>query len=129
VNSSHYSSIKYAEYKSSPVKLFDPEKRFGYCRECCDVLEAIVELQCNSPCRVGGGCSAFSCDILECCLEKGFQGCWECGEFESCGKFDPLKACHGDGPKKNLKMIKELGMDNWAEHRIKGYLWQQTGNE
>lgn len=115
---------KYAELKSGSTKQFDAVKQFAHYRECCEVLEAIVALQCNNPCRVGGGCSSFSCEILECCRKKDFEGCWQCDEFESCGKLEPLKSIHGDSPQQNLKKIKELGVDGWAEHRFKPYVWQ-----
>ena len=115
---------KYAEYKSGPAKQFHPVKQFENYKKCCEVLRAIIDLQCNNPCRVGGGCPTFSCNILECCQSQGYQGCWECGEFESCEKFEKLKACHGDGPQQNFKKIRELGLDKWAEHRCKPYVWQ-----
>ena len=114
---------KYAEYKSGPAKQFDPVKQFEHFPDCCEVLEAIVSLQCNIPCREGRGCSAFNCDILECCLSRGYQGCWECNEFVSCDRFEKLKVCHGDSPQQNLKTIKELGPENWAEHRHPPYIW------
>ena len=115
---------KYAEIKSSSTKQFDSVKQFKHYRECCEFLEAITALQCNNPCRVGGGCPTFSCQILECCQGKGFEGCWQCHEFESCAKFEPLKSIHGDSPQQNLKKIKELGLDRWAAHRCKPYVWQ-----
>ena len=114
---------KYAEYKSGSAKQFDPVPEFEHYTEFCKVLEAIVALQCNSPCRTGNGCPAFSCDILECCRSRGFDGCWECEEFESCLRFEKLEACHGDGPRRNLRIIRELGLDNWADNRCKPYVW------
>ena len=115
---------EYAQVKSGSTKQFDAVRQFEHFRECCGVLEAIIALQCNNPCRVGGGCSNFSCEILACCRKKGFEGCWQCGEFESCGIFEPLKSIHGDSPRQNLKKIKELGLERWAEHRCKSYVWQ-----
>ena len=115
---------KYAELKSGSTKQFDTVKQFAHYRECCEVLEAIVALQCNNPCRVGGGCPSFSCEILECCRKKDFEGCWQCDEFESCRKLEPLKSIHGDSPQQNLRKIKELGVDGWSEHRSKPYVWQ-----
>lgn len=91
--------------------------------EAVDVLKTIVELQCNKPCRVGGGCPAFSCGIMECCTAKGLEGCWQCNQFESCDKFDFLKRYHGDNPVKNLKVIKESGLDDWLEHRHSFFAW------
>jgi len=115
---------KYATIKSSSAMQFDTVKQFEHYEECCEVLEAIVALQCNSPCRVGGGCATFSCGILECCLKKGFDGCWQCAEFESCQRFEALRAIHGDSPRQNLRTIKKFGLDKWVEHRHKPYIWQ-----
>jgi hypothetical protein len=115
---------KYAAIKSSSAKQLNAVRQFEHYGECCEILEAIVALQCNSPCRVGGGCSTFSCAILECCRKKGFNGCWQCNEFESCDKLEPLRSIHGDAPRQNLKTIKEFGLDRWAEHRHKAYVWQ-----
>ena len=92
--------------------------------ECRDVLEAIVRLQCNEPCRVGGGCPTFSCEILKCCREKALEGCWQCNEFENCSRFEFLERYHGDAHLRNLRRIKEFGLDRWAEHRHKFYLWE-----
>ena len=115
---------KYAELKSGSTKQFDAVKQFEHYKEFCEVLETIIALQCNNPCRVGGGCPTFSCEILECCQKKGFEGCWQCDEFENCGKFEPLKSIHGGSPQQNLKTIKELGLDKWVEHRQKSYVWE-----
>ena len=116
---------KYAELKSGATKQFNAVKQFEHFRECCEVLEAIVNLQCNTPCRLGDGCSTFSCDILKCCRAKEFEGCWQCREFEMCGKFEPLESIHGDSPKENLRKIKKLGLDKWASSRCKPYKWQK----
>ena len=113
----------------SDVEKFDKVEQFGHYKDCCEVLEAIAEIQCNVPCRLGRGCARFSCDILECCLCKGLQGCWECSEFEDCEKFETLKSIHGDSPQKNLKKIKELGLDSWADKRCKPYAWQYRKEE
>ena len=109
---------KYAVVKSRSTK------DLAHYDETLKALEAIVKLQCNAPCRVGGGCPTFSCGILECCRERGFEGCWECDEFEDCPKFDFLKPYHGDGPLQNLRKIRELGWDRWIEHREKFFTWQ-----
>jgi len=112
---------KYAEVKSSSVNKAEELKHY---QECCKVLAAIVELQCNESCRVGGGCPTFSCTIVNCCQKKGFEGCWQCGEFENCKDFESLKPFHGDAPLQNLRKIKALGLDKWAQHRNKFYVWQ-----
>lgn len=110
---------KYAAIKSSSINQLEAVKKFEHYGECCEVLEAIVALQCNSPCRIGGGCATFSCGILACCREKGFDGCWQCDEFEKCQSFESLKAIHGDSLQQNLGTIKKFGFDEWLEHRHK----------
>ena len=115
---------EYAEIKSGSAKQLDAVKQLEHYGECCEVLEAIVALQCNNPCRVGGGCPTFSCGILECCRKKGFDGCWKCDGFESCERLETLRSIHGDSPRQNLRTIKELGLDKWAERRYKPYVWQ-----
>ncbi len=111
---------KYAEVKSSSMNEAEDLEHY---QDCCKVLSAIVELQCNEPCRVGGGCPTFSCKIVECCQKKGLEGCWQCAEFENCREFESLKSFHGDAPIMNLQKIEKLGLDKWAEHRCKFYVW------
>jgi hypothetical protein len=107
---------KYAEVKGSFVK------ELKHYKECCQVLEAIAELKCNDACR-NGGCPTLSCKIIECCRKKGLFGCWECNVLETCDEFEFLEPFHGDIPLKNLRKIRELGLDKWLEHREKFYLW------
>ena len=107
---------KYAEVKSLSVK------EFKHYKECLEVLDAIAELQCNNICR-GGGCPTFKCKIIECCNAKGLLGCWECIECENCKELDFLEPFHGDLPKKNLRKIKELGLEQWLEQREKFFKW------
>ena len=115
---------RYAAIKSSPARQMDTVRQFRHYRECREVLEAIAALQCSLPCRAGGGCLSFSCKILECCRNKDYEGCWQCDGYESCGKLEPLASIHGDSPRRNLKLIKEMGTEAWAGHRRKPYVWQ-----
>ena len=107
---------KYAEVKSKFVNAFKNYK------ECVEVLDAIADLQCNNTCR-GGGCPTFKCKIIECCNTKGLEGCWECNKFENCKELDFLEPFHGDLSKKNLRKIKELGLEKWLKHREKFFKW------
>jgi len=115
----------YAELKSSKLKQLQQVKQLEHFKECCDVLQAIVKLQCNNPCRAGGGCPTFSCSILECCKNKGFDGCWQCEKFDGCEHLKPLEPIHGICVQKNLKHIKDLGIEKWTKNRCKPYVWQQ----
>jgi hypothetical protein len=115
---------KYAAVKTDSVDQLDTVRKFEYYGECCEVLEAIVALQCNSPCRMGGGCAPPPCDVLACCREKGFDGCWQCDEFEKCEKFESFRALYGDSPRQNLRTIRNFGLEKWVGHRHKCYTWQ-----
>jgi len=89
------------------------------------VLKKIIELECKEPCRKGGGCSAFDCRIVKCCVEKKQEGCWECGQLLSCDKFDFLKPFHGDTPKNNCVDLRDNGFDDFDPRKEPFYLWDK----
>jgi len=108
---------EYAKVKREHIKEFDDYGLLIF------LLQAIAELKCETPCRLGGdGCDG-SCEIITCIQEKSYEGCWKCGDFASCNKLDFLKPMHGDAPVENLRKIKEFGIDSWAKHRAKCYPW------
>ncbi len=110
---------KYAEINGGYRANFENYKKF------LETLNALSSIQCGHTCRVGGGCSGKPCKVMDCCLSKGFKGCWECNEIDACEKFDFLEPLCGDGPKKNLEKIKKLGVENWIASRDGFYIWQR----
>jgi hypothetical protein len=76
-------------------------------QQCYTVLGAMVRLRCKRGCRTGGGNPG--CKVRTCCQRKNIEGCWECGEFETCSKLDFLKPIHDDEHLKNLRKIKKQG--------------------
>jgi hypothetical protein len=108
---------EYAKIKGAHKKEFENFESF------ISLLKAISEINCEIPCGLGGDGCGGTCEIIKCVKARGFLGCWECNDFEECDKFDFLKPFHGDAPLKNLRIIKELGIDNWAKHREKCYPW------
>ncbi|MCL6472267.1 MAG: DUF3795 domain-containing protein [Firmicutes bacterium] len=106
---------KYAEVKSKVNEVFNEYPRF------VGMLEEIKELECQAPCREGGGNP--DCKVRKCVKFKGYEGCWECGEFRSCNLLLPLKAAHGETINHNLEMIKKHGPDSWSDKRGKHYNW------
>jgi hypothetical protein len=108
---------KYAEVKSAAVKEMEHYK------ECRQVLDAIVRLGCDTPCRAGGDGCLGPCEIKSCVQTKKLEGCWGCDEFERCSKFEFFGLLHSDTAKENLRKIKECGLNRWAEHRGKFYSW------
>ena len=81
--------------------------------ECYKVLGAIAAFRCNKGCRGGGGSSG--CRIKQCCVERNFDGCWQCVEFEKCKKLDVLNLLHGEAHRKNLKIIQKRGKEEFLK--------------
>lgn len=104
---------KYAALKSKTNETFNNYPKF------LDMIYEIKKLECTALCTEGG-CKE-DCKIRECVKEKNFEGCWECNEFKECDLLDYLKRIHPI--EHNLKMIKEYGVDNWADKRGKHYNW------
>ena len=94
-----------------------------------EVLEALIRHSCKEGCRVGGGCGKEPCPVIMCCQEKEYEGCWECGEFESCEKFEFLKPRCGNAVMHNLKEIRECGLEGWSRRRSPFYNWQTARPE
>ena len=76
-------------------------------------MGTLVKFRCKRTCRGGGGPPV--CKIRDCSQKKGFDGCWQCNEFETCQKLDFLKPFHGDAHIKNLKILKKSGVDRFLE--------------
>jgi hypothetical protein len=108
---------KYAEVKKHHTPEFENYDAVVH------LLKAISAFSCQIPCRMGGDGCGGACKIIRCVKDKSYQGCWECGEFESCQNLNFLKPFHGDAPIQNLRKIREIGIENWASHREKCYLW------
>lgn len=81
-----------------------------------DKLEAMLgfmaTLKCPLICREreAGG---TDCQIWQCCRERGFYACYECDAFEVCDRLKAQEALHGDACVKNLRAIKEMGLEAW----------------
>ncbi|MEW6377699.1 MAG: DUF3795 domain-containing protein [Thermodesulfobacteriota bacterium] len=88
-------------------------KIFNNYPQCYEVLGAMVKLRCGKICKDGGG-PPF-CKIRKCCQKKGFDGCWECEEFETCEKLDFLKPGHGGARIKNIRKISKQGTQEFLK--------------
>jgi hypothetical protein len=108
---------KYAELKSRTNQVFNEYRAFR------DVLSAIIDLRCDKTCINGGGNP--NCRIRDCVYKKGLEGCWECADLEGCELLEPLSVFHGDTIRGNLRLIKEYGIENWADKRGKHYPWRE----
>jgi len=70
------------------------------------ILDGLAMLRCTKACRDGGGNPW--CKIRKCCQKKGFDGCWECADFETCSKLVERYI-------KNIRKIKRLGIDGFIK--------------
>ena len=75
--------------------------------KCYEVLGALVKFRCRRSCRGGGGNP--QCRIRSCCQRKELKGCWQCLEFETCGKLEALAPAHGTAHIRNLRRLKKGG--------------------
>ncbi|HOP09286.1 MAG TPA: DUF3795 domain-containing protein [Candidatus Methanofastidiosa archaeon] len=86
---------------------------------CYETLGALVKFRCKKSCKDGSG-NPF-CKIRKCAIKKGYDGCWECGDYKDCRLFDSLKEVHGEATTKNLNKLKGKGKEeflNGSKHYV-----------
>jgi len=110
-----YRFDKTAELLSS----FSFFKTFKKYPDCYEVLGAMVKLRCGKSCRNGG--ANPGCKIRACAQTMQLDGCWQCGEFESCDKLKFLEGNHGQAHTKNLKILKKKGVEGFLEGKKHWY--------
>ena len=110
--------IHYDKFASF-ISTYSFGKDFKNYDECYKVLGAMVKFRCRKACRNGGG-SPF-CKIRKCVLKKGFDGCWECLEFENCEELSFLETVHGDAHIKNLRKSSKSGKKEFANGKTSWY--------
>jgi hypothetical protein len=77
-----------------------------------DVMNGLVKLFSKCPGCAGGGNP--DCAVRQCCKQKPYSTCAECAEMDTCEKLQRVV-----GSLENLKRIRALGVDNWAEEMQK----------
>jgi|GEM_PF-789155 len=87
-------------------------------REFSEMLEFITTLRCPKICRRRTD-AEVSCKIWKCCRDRGFYACYECDDFEVCEKLRSLEGLHGDACVKNLRAIREMGLENWIRTGVR----------
>ena len=68
-------------------------------------LDGLASLRCTKTCRGGGGNPW--CKIRKCARKEALIGCWECPDFETCGKLSERHL-------KNIRQIKKLGLEEFT---------------
>jgi hypothetical protein len=113
---------KYAELKTAQTYWAEANSAFSHYPEFLAVLQSIRDLECTSVCRDGGGYKGDRCGIKKCAIAKGFDGCWECGDYHSCTLLEPMKSFHPH-LEEHLLLIKTEGIKNWSKKRKGHYRW------
>jgi len=90
------------------------------------VLKEIESLKCSGPCRDGGG--KPECEVRKCAQGKGYPGCWECSDRNTCIKLNSLRLVHPNLDY-HLDLISKHGPKNWFSKRQAHYRWQKEGSE
>jgi hypothetical protein len=94
-----------------------------------NILDGIINVQCKATCQEKGGCSAggstHQCNTVRCVKSKGYNGCWQCDEFENCDKLKFLKNRYGFIIEENLRTAKEKGVEAVKSHGNRYYAWQR----
>ncbi len=107
--------------------------------EFMSLLNKIISMQCESVCSEAGGCSIphvdevmggivkefHKCDVLICIENKGYEGCWDCNDLETCEKKKFFSFTYGDVPVKNCILIRHYGKEAVKPSNNKYYIWQQ----
>ncbi len=112
-----------AKAGGDPARIKGVEAYAGY-DQALALLEALVDGRCDSPCRLGGDGCSDNCPVKDCCLQRGLEGCWQCGDFNKCAKADFLEPISGTYPKQNVCIIEKDGLDGWSARRCRFYKWQ-----
>ncbi len=108
------------------------EKRFAvFARlpELLDLLEGLGRLECRRTCQEAGGCSVGgttrACSALGCLRQKGYQGCWECGDWARCAPLEFLRRSYGETLADNLRIAREQGVAAVPARGNRYYAWQR----
>lgn len=106
--------LRKAKLKQNYKEFISFSKEFSHFPECYRLLGVMVKMRCRG-CRNGDGFPF--CKIRKCCEKKGFLGCWECEEFETCKKLDFLKPTHKDAHLRNLKKLQKQGIEGFLNSK------------
>jgi hypothetical protein len=89
-----------------------------------EMLGFMAGLRCAGICREGEQDDPSGCQVRNCCRDKGFYACYECDDFETCDILDSLhKGLHTDACVKNMKAIREMGLEAWLSSGKRHMYW------
>jgi hypothetical protein len=93
-----------------------------------EALGFMTGLRCTKTCREGEY-DATSCEVRRCCRERGLYACHECDDFENCDKLRTVfGGLHADSCLKNLRAIREMGLEDWVTNGKRHHYWDEAGD-
>lgn len=109
--------------------------------EFIELLNKMIFMKCDKLCSEARGCSVpnaetvfggivketHKCDVLLCIESKGYEGCWDCKELESCAKKKSFSLTYGNVPVENCILIRDNGKEAVQPRKNNYYIWQQNG--
>lgn len=93
----------------------------------CEMLRFMAGLRCAGICRMPSrDLPRSSCEVRDCCQRKEYYSCHECDDFERCSKLASLhRGLHTDSCLKNLKAMREIGLDAWLSGGKRHHYWDK----
>ena len=112
---------KYEFEKSAKAILPDQLKDYD---KIFDKIVFMTSLRCPIVCRVRTD-DNVDCEIRKCCKSKRFFACYECDDFVAYEKLKPMEGLHYEAMIKNLKEIKEMGLEEWIKKGKAHHYWDK----
>jgi hypothetical protein len=100
-----------------PDQLKDYDKIF-------DKIVFMASLRCPIVCRERTD-DNVDCEIRKCCRSKGFFACYQCDNFKNCEKLKSMEGIHYEAMIKNLKEIREMGLEEWIKRGKAHHYWDK----
>jgi hypothetical protein len=94
----------------------------------CEMLRFMRGLRCPGSCRENRESRPRTgCEVRACCEENGYYSCHECDDFETCARLTSLhQGLHADSCRKNLRAIREMGLETWLAEGKKHHYWDEA---
>jgi hypothetical protein len=89
-----------------------------------DKIVFMASLRCPIVCRERTD-DNVDCEIRKCCRSKGFFACYQCDNFKNCEKLKSMEGLHYKVMIKNLKEIKERGLEKWIKKGKAHHYWDK----
>jgi hypothetical protein len=93
-----------------------------------EILTFMGGLRCSGRCRKAEGEAApTGCAVRNCCIERDLFACYQCAEFETCGKLRDLHGdVHLDSCLRNMRAMRDKGLESWLIEGPRFCYWEEV---